>query len=416
MTLTLNQNMVDNDWLPPFSLAEYRRRFELVRAGMRENGLDALVIYGAYAYPGRDLGNINAVYLSNYAGFAHSFVVVPLDEEPTMYIMFPEHLSNAKDMSCLTDIRAVASTRVELGVTARLKELDLERGTIGVVGPLNSWYNITVPAEHRDHFESELPDADFRVVSGLYERWRLVKSPEELEHLRRGAAITDVAQEAIVQATRPGISHHELSEIGFITAQQHRGNTSYIHMGSSPMTGIQTVYPDPYPTHKRVGVGEIVQTEHTDGFGGYYGKLMATWFTGTPTKEYRRMFEVAAETYREALAGLRPGMTMADANRLIEPVAKAGYTVALPLMAGYSTYNHPPMGGWPSTVDEGLRNRWDATFEFEPGVSVRMGVVLRTKDYSKGLWVASACVFTETGLESLHSYDPSELRVVDASA
>lgn len=413
MTLTLNQNMVDNDWLPPFSVAEYQRRFELVRAGMRENGLDALVIYGAYAYPGRDLGHINAVYLSNYAAFAHSYVVVPLEGEPTMFIMFPEHVPNAKDMSCLTDIRGVASTRVELGVVDRLRELNLERGRIGVVGPLNSWYNITVPAEHRDYFDKELPEADFQVVSDLYEQWRLVKSEEELEHLRCGAAITDIAQEAIFQATKPGVSHHELSEIGFTTAQKHRGNTSYIHMSSSPMDGEQVVYPDPYPTHKLVGPGEIIQTEHTDGFGGYYGKLMATWFTGEPTKEYRRMFDVAAETYRTALAELKPGMNLGDANRLIEPVAKAGYTVALPLLAGYSTYNHPPMGGWPSVVDEGLRNRWDANFEFEPGVSIRMGVVLRTMDHSKGLWVASACVFTETGLESLHSWDPSVLRVVE---
>jgi hypothetical protein len=49
MTLTLNQDMVDNDWLPPFSTAEYERRFAVVREGMRERGLDALVVYGAYS-------------------------------------------------------------------------------------------------------------------------------------------------------------------------------------------------------------------------------------------------------------------------------------------------------------------------------------------------------------------------------
>jgi ectoine hydrolase len=412
MTLTLNQDMVDNDWLPPFSTAEYERRFALVRAGMSESGLDALVIYGAYSYAGRDLGHMNAVYLSNYAAFGHSYVVVPLEDEPTMHIPFAEHVPNAKQLSCLTDIRTLGFTRIELGVTARLKELGLERGRIGIVGPLNSWYSISIPAEHRDHFTQELPDAELPVVTELYERWRLIKSQEEIAHQQRGASITDTAQEAIVQATRPGVTHHQLSEVGYATAQKHRGNSAYIHMSSSAMTSADLTYPDPYPTHRVVGPDEIVLSEHVAGFGGYYGKLMSTWFTGEPTREYRDMFEVAADTYGAALAELKPGMTNEDANRLIEPVAKAGLTVTLPLVSGWSTYNSPPMGGWPSSADEASRNRMSRPMEFEPGMAVRINVSPRTMDHKRGLWIASACVFTETGLESLHEYDPAALRVV----
>jgi ectoine hydrolase len=268
MSLTLNQDMVDNDWLPPFSSAEYERRFALVRAGMRERGLDALVVYGAYSYAGRDLGHMNAVYLSNYAAFGHSYVVVPLHDEPTMHIPFAEHVPNAKKLSCLTDIRTQGFTRIELGVTARVMELGLERGRIGIVGPLNSWYSISIPAEHRDHFTEELPDAELPVVTELYERWRLVKSDEEIEHQRRGASITDAAQEAIVQATRPGVTHHQLSEVGYATAQQLRGNSAYIHMSSSSMSSADLTYPDPYPTHHPVGPDEIVLSEHVAGFGG----------------------------------------------------------------------------------------------------------------------------------------------------
>jgi Xaa-Pro aminopeptidase len=415
VALTLNQKMVDNDWLPPFSVDEYTRRFDLVRAGMRDNGLDALVVYGAYAYAGRDLGNMNAVYLSNYAAFGHSYVVVPLHDEPTMHIPFAEHVPNAKDLSCLTDIRTQGFTRIELGVTARLEEIGLQRGRVGIVGPLNSWYSISVPVEHMDHFVTELPEAEFVVVTDLYESWRLIKGDEELEHQQRGALINDAAQEAVVRATRPGVSHHELSEIGYATAQSLRGNTAYVHMSSSPMSSPDMTYPDPYPTHKKVGPDEIVMSEHVAGFGGYYGKLMTTWFTGEPTREYRDLFNLAADTYRSALDELRPGMTNEDASRIIEPVAQAGYTVTLPLVSGWSTYNSPPMGGWPSSVDEAVRSRMSRPLEFEPGMAVRINVAPRTADHRRGLWVASACVFTETGLRSLHAYDPAELRIVSES-
>lgn len=414
MTLTLNSNMVDNDWLPPFSLPEYERRFALVRSKMAEQGLDALVIYGAHSFAGRDLGQINAVYLSNYAAFIHTYVVVPLHDEPTVYIPIAPHLPNARDLSCLTDIRSVG-TRCELGVSERLRELGLERGKIGVVGPLNaSWWKMSLPAEARDHFVEALPEAEFRVVSELYEQWRLIKSDEELQHQRRAAAINDSAQESIVRATHIGVSHHELSEIGYAAAQKLRGNTAYIHMSSTSMTDPSMTYPDPFPTHKKVGPDEIVLSEHSVGFGGYYGKLMTTWFTGEPTAEYRALFEVASDVYRTALAELKPGMTSADADRLIEPVAKAGWTVPFPLVSGWSAYNSPPMVGWPTTVDETIRSRSASLVPFEPGMAVRISVNPHTEDGRRALWVASACVFTENGLESLHAYDPAALRIISA--
>jgi Xaa-Pro aminopeptidase len=161
-------------------------------------------------------------------------------------------------------------------------------------------------------------------------------------------------------------------------------------------------YPDPFPTHKTVGPDEVVLSEHSVGFGGYYGKLMTTWFTGEPTREYRELFEVAADVYRSALAELKPGMTSADADRLMEPIARAGWTVPFPLVSGWSAYNSPPMVGWPSQVSQQVT--------FEPGMAVRISVNPHSKD-GRALWVASACVFTETGLESLHEYDPAALRV-----
>ena len=42
---------------------------------------------------------------------------------------------------------------------------------------------------------------------------------------------------------------------------------------------------------------------------------------------------------------------------LMEPLAKAGYTVPFPLVSGWSAYNSPPMVGWPTTVDEAVRDR-----------------------------------------------------------
>jgi len=38
---------IGNDYYPPFSKKEYERRHRILRAGMKEKGLDCLLIYGA---------------------------------------------------------------------------------------------------------------------------------------------------------------------------------------------------------------------------------------------------------------------------------------------------------------------------------------------------------------------------------
>src|SRR3989304_7966197 len=97
--------VVDNDYYPPFSDAEYERRYSTLRKFMNADGLDCLIVYGAYSMVGTDTGQINTVYLSNYAGFIQTYVVFPLRADPTLFISFGYHLPNARDLSVIKDIR-----------------------------------------------------------------------------------------------------------------------------------------------------------------------------------------------------------------------------------------------------------------------------------------------------------------------
>ena len=94
---------------------------------MKEKGLDALIVYGAYHWGGTDTGQVNAVYLSNYTAIPHSYVVLPLEADPTLFISFAYHITNAKDCAAIEDVR-VAGFDLITGVGNRLKELKLEKG------------------------------------------------------------------------------------------------------------------------------------------------------------------------------------------------------------------------------------------------------------------------------------------------
>ena len=96
--------LTPNDYFPPFSEQEYANRRRTIRASMKEKGLDCLVIYGAYHWGGTDTGQVNAVYLSNYTAIPHSYVVLPLTEDPTLFISFAYHITNRISPTFITPV------------------------------------------------------------------------------------------------------------------------------------------------------------------------------------------------------------------------------------------------------------------------------------------------------------------------
>src|SRR5205085_8030068 len=82
-----------------FSAGEMDRRIALARGLMREQELDALVLFGTSATNGAAMAN--AFWLSNYLDLHHSYVVVPSDEgrELALYVGLRNHAPNAREVS-----------------------------------------------------------------------------------------------------------------------------------------------------------------------------------------------------------------------------------------------------------------------------------------------------------------------------
>jgi Xaa-Pro aminopeptidase len=404
--------LTPNDFFPPFSPGEYERRRRVIRESMRERGLDCLVVYGAHHWAGTDSGQVNAVYLANYAAIPHGYVILPLDAEPTLFLSFGGHLTNAREISAVEDVR-VGGFDLVPAVAARLEELGLGSGRIGIVGPLPSWWTNTIPVEHHAYLTGRFPGARFETVSDWYEGFRLAKSDEEIERMRRAAALTDQAQEAVIRAARVGVRHSDLRRLVEEVVGQAGGRYPFSHVGSTSMANPDRVYPDFYPTHRTIAAGDVVMTEVAAGYGLYFGKLWATWFMGEPTDEYRRLFELAVSVYDRVVDELRPGMTARDVDRWLDPFREAGCTNGLALVSGWSSYNHAPNVG---RIDEPVQVAPDGPDEappvFEPGQTLTVNAYPILRGTHVGIWVGTTCVLTDHGLDRLHAYPVTTLRVL----
>jgi Xaa-Pro aminopeptidase len=142
----------------------------------------------------------------------------------------------------------------------------------------------------------------------------------------------------------------------------------------------------------------------------YYTKLMGTFFLGEPTREYRDMFELAASVHERVIRELKPGMKGSDVDKFVEPIKEAGYS-ATGLVSGWCNYNGPPFVGQthPEFPQKPKQSHLDLVFK--PGLCVQVMAYPIARDFKKGLWVGSTCVFTKDGLRELNKYPVRKLRV-----
>ena len=245
-------------------------------------------------------------YLTRYVALMETFLVVPAEGDPTLFLALPYHVPNALDISYVKDIRSGDCLE---NMIKYIKDLGLERGRIGIVGPAAVLYRyFTLFTEQRDVLTKNLPDVHFENATPWFNNLLLIKSDEELAVLRRVGAISDLAHEEVFQMTRPGVTHADLRRVMSMVVARHSATSPFGHVSSFSMKNPTGLYPDCYPTQKRVKIGNLLMSEFTLGYGNYLGKLWGTWFVGNPTPEYEKLFDVAALVNDNLVSGLKMGM------------------------------------------------------------------------------------------------------------
>ena len=285
---------------PRFSEREFERRYRLVKNMMREKGVEALLIYSSTA----GIGSVN--YLSNYISWMPTYLIFPLDGEPTLILHFYNHIPCTREMAVIEDVQWHFNNPVKCVVDNLIKK-KLDRGVIGVVGLS------TIPYSHFTGIREKLPEARFVDVASDYDRIRWIRSEEEIEWFRKSAYLTDLTVEALEKRIRPGMTEHDLTAIVY-DAFLHEGGQLWIAFISTTSMEEPTLYvPWQFPTSRVVRHGHVVITEITVGYYGYNAQIHRPFAVGRePTPLYRRLFETALECFERVSKALRDGATTED--------------------------------------------------------------------------------------------------------
>lgn len=301
----------------PFTRAEYADRLARVRREMDRRGLELLIC--------PDPSNMS--WLTGYDGWSFytpQAVLVTHDSDPvwwgriqdgngakrTVY-MDHDHIFGFPDELVMAPPRHPYEHLVEV-----LQDLDWDRRRTGV--EMDNYY---YSARGHEILRAGLSGTELVDATGLVNWQRAVKSPQELEYMRRAARIVENMHQTILELVQPGMRKNDL------VAEIYRTGIR----GTEEFGGDYPAIVPMLPTGPDASAPHLTWNDRPfeNGFGTffeiagchrrYHVPLCRTVFLGEPRPEIR-----TAE--RAVVEGLEAGLEQARAGNRASDVAKALYS------------------------------------------------------------------------------------------
>ena len=363
---------------PRFSDAEYAHRHRALQAVMESAGVDSLLVVTDHR-----TGNAPQ-WVTGWPGTVEAYVVFKPGEQMVMHVEWFNHFPLAKKLARGCDVRWSEHRGIPLTI-AELKKRGAKR--IGLVGPL-------LPRKQRE-LEKEFSIVE---LDAEYVRLRLIKSEEEVDWLRIGAAFSDAGFAALLAGTRAGLTERELGNL-VERAYVGEGGTTFIHyIGVTAMSDPKIFVPPQFHSARKVEKGDVVFCELSGSFWDYSGQVLRSFTVDAEATSLYRDLHATAEAAFDAVTGVvRHGTTMEEILQAASVIEERGFTVCDDLMHGFGGGYFPPIVGTRSRPAGPLPKM---ALEENMTVVVQPNVI--AKDRPAGVQVGELIRVTKTGFERLH--------------
>jgi Xaa-Pro dipeptidase len=317
---------------PVFPPSEYEPRMERAQAAIRERGLAGLLVYAQESM----------YYLTGYdtAGYVfYQVLVVPAEGEPTLLTRTPDY-PIARYTSTIRDVRLWVNAEGDNPARDTIDVLE-DRGLWGrPLGIELSTYGLTAGnyALVRETFgDQSLVDA-----SDLIATLRVVKSPAELEHVRRAGELADAALQRVYETAAAEVDEGEILQASQGEIVRRGGDFPAFHyiIGSGP----KALFGRNVTGYRRLSANDQLTVEFAAVYRRYHACLMRTIIVGTPTDRHLRMHEVLTNGLRAMTRIIRPGLPVGEIDATYRRHCdEAGFEYARFKQVGYSLgATYPP--------------------------------------------------------------------------
>lgn len=254
---------------------------------------------------------------------------------------------------------------------------EVAAGVLGEQGLLGKRIGVNSTAQAFNILElMDKMDVTFVNAKPLLEEIRMIKSPEEMENLRKSAAIADQVFSEVQSIIKPGITEGEIAEFLLNRMTELGGEDAECIVAA----GANAAYPHYQGSTAVVREGEAVLMDYGCTYHGMYSDMTRTVYVGSIDDRQREAYELVKRSNEEAEAMVREGAFVPDIDRKSrEVLAEKGYAETLINRLGhgigYTIHEAPDIKqSNPIKLARGM------AFSIEPGIYIGGDFGIRIED------------------------------------
>ena len=355
------------------------QRIKSLRKAIRENNLDAAVIFSAQ----------NRRYFANFPGSSGALIIT---ETNSILLTDFRYIDDAKSSSTSHfEVVQHPGGQLEHSVGEQMKKMNLHK--IGIENSL--------PVGSLKKLEKQLPKAHFLLIDSYIMQIRMIKDESEINHIREGIRICDLAFEHITGFLKPGMSEKGIGlELEYVMKKHGAEGIKENHVIAS---GERSSLPHGQATHRIVEVGDFVKMDFGAKVNGYYTDFTRTVVIGEPTEKQKEIYSIVSKALEESLKQVGPGKKCNELDEVGRSIIRnAGYGEhfghSLGHSLGLNIHESPAMRSTDNTI-------------LKPGmvITVEPGIYLSGWG---GVRIEDLVVIRENGIENL-TKATKELQIIN---
>jgi len=214
-----------------------------------------------------------------------------------------------------------------------------------------------VPPKHRPRLIS---------TQGIIERLRAIKNNQEVESIKRAAALADAAEDHASSQLKPEMTEKELAWVleRFLRDEGSESLPFPIIVASGPNSAL----PHAQPTDRPIQEEEPVVIDLGARVNGYCSDITRTICCGKPSDDFSRIYRIVHQAQATAMKSIHVGLKGEEADQIARDVIeKAGYGNSFGHSLGHGVgideHEYPRLG--PNSKDILKPNM---VFTVEPGI------------------------------------------------